>query len=130
MQAPTTSPSKTPLHRRIHVAGTVVLVVGVISAIVIYGVAAASSHASNAPDFSGDRRFNYELERLGGKFAVYSAAFNRWLGTLWVGTNLAYTVAVLSLLTALACYWLADFLSYPPLDDAALPPKGSGGSGR
>ncbi len=127
MQTTSPSPTKTPLHKRIHLAGTVVLVVGVISAIVIYVVAASGNSANNVPDFSGDRRFNYELERLGGKFAVYSAAFNRWLATLWVGTTLAYTVAALSLVAALVCYWLADFLSYPPLDDAASPPKHSGG---
>ncbi len=126
MPSSSASPTKTPLHKRVHLAGTVVLIVGILSAIVIYVLAASSSSANNLPDFSGDRRFNYELERLGGKFAVYSAAFSRWLATLWVGTTLAYTVATLSLVTALLCYWLADFLSYPPLDEAAPAPKGSG----
>ena len=113
------------MHRLIHRAGIVVLVVGILSSIVIYVWAASHSSASSAPDFSADRRFNYEIERVGGKFTLYSAAFNRWLGTLWVGTTLAYTVAALSVVTALVCFWLADFMSYPALDDTPPPPKGS-----
>jgi hypothetical protein len=115
------STAATPLHRRIHLAGIVVLAVGLLSAMAIYVFATLHDSASNAPDFSADRRFNYEMERVGGKFTVYAAAFNRWLSTLWSGTALAYTVAVLSLLIALLCFWLANFLSYPALEDAPAP---------
>ena len=111
-----------PLHRRIHLAGIVVLVIGVLGALLIYLLAASADGANNnVPDFSADRRFNYEIERVGGKFTVYSSAFNRWLATLWVGTNLAYTVAALSVTAALLCFWLARFMSYPPLDDTPPP---------
>ena len=110
-----------PLHRRIHRVGVVVLGLGLISAVVLYVVALnngdSGTGGTSEPDFSGDRRFNYQLERIGGKSAIYMAAINRWLGSLWHGTNLAWTVGTLSLLMALACFWLANFLSYPPLPE-------------
>ena len=114
-----------PTHRRIHLAGVIVLVVGVLCAMALYAVAAYGGDTPSVPDFSADRRFNYEMERVGGKFTVYLAAFNRWLAGLWHGTNLAYTVGVLSVLTALACFWLANFLSYPLPQDTLHPPDPS-----
>lgn len=125
--APPTSDSDShntvPLHRRIHQAGIVVLVLGLLSAVVI-GVVALNNgdNGDSVPDFSGDRRFNYELERLGGKSAIYMAALNRWLGSLWHGTHLAWTVGTLALLVALLCFWLSNFLSYPPLTEPAESP--------
>ena len=100
------------------------LVVGLLAALVIY-VLARNSSAPEAPDFSGDRRFNFELERLGGKSAIYLASLNRWLGTLWQGTQLAWSVGVLSILIALLCFWLANFLSYPlpEENDETTPPS-------
>jgi hypothetical protein len=108
--------SSVPLHRRIHQTGIGILVLGLFSAALIYLVAYNNPEAHPAPDFSSDRRFNYEVERLGGKAAVYIAAFNRWLGSLWHGTMLAFTVATLSVLIALLCFWIANLMAYPPLD--------------
>lgn len=102
-----------PGHRKIQLAGTFVLVMGLLAALVIYLVALAGSGAQNMPDFSQDRRFNLELERIGGKSAIYLAALDRWLSGLWHGTTLAYTVGTLSVAVALACFWLANLMSYP-----------------
>ena len=107
-------------HRKIQLVGTSVLVTGLIAALVIYLMARAGSGVQNMPDFSQDRRFNLELERIGGKSAVYVAAFDRWLSGLWHGTALAYTVVAMSVVVALVCFWLANLMSYP-LTEVAQP---------
>ena len=99
-----------PGHRKIQLAGTFVLVMGLLAALVIYLVALAGSGAQNMPDFSQDRRFNLELERIGGKSAIYLAALDRWLSGLWHGTTLAYTVGTLSVAMSLQS-WLRSSAS-------------------
>ena len=118
MQPPTDSPAPSPTHQRVHRAGLVILAVGLLSAVVVYVLAISHPDPHPAPDFSGDRRFNFELERIGGKQAIYMAAINRWLASLWQGTNLAFTLSVLA---ALFCFWFANLLSYPPADAADAP---------
>ena len=121
MQPPTDSPAPSPTHQRVHRAGLVILAVGLLSAVVVYVLAISHPDPHPAPDFSGDRRFNFELERIGGKQAIYMAAINRWLASLWQGTNLAFTIGTLSVLAALFCFWFANLLSYPPADAADAP---------
>ena len=116
------------LHVRIHKAGIWILVLGIATAVVIYISAVSGAPALDLPNFTQDRRFNYELERLGGKAAVYLAAFNYWFASLWHGTNLAFTVAALALFAALVCFWLARFLSYPELSDSVLQQRETGWS--
>jgi len=120
--SPPTTPVPLPLHRRIHRAGLVTLIVGLLSSVAIYLFAAwqgAQAGADSAPDLASDRGYNFAMERIGGKSAVFAAAFNRWLGSLWHGTTLAFTVASLSVLVALLCFWLARFMSFPlPADEA------------
>ena len=101
---------ETPWHHRLRIAGYVVLVLGLLGASVVYFTAAASPEL---PDYSGDRGYNLAMERMGGKASVYLAQFNRWLASLWHGTNLAFTIAVLAAVVAMMCFWLANFLSYP-----------------
>ena len=112
------------LHRRIHRAGYWILGLGFVAAVLIYIAAVYASPGSAAPDFTQDRSFNFALERLGGKAAVYLAAFNYWFASLWHGTRLAVTVATLSLVLALMCFWVAELLSYPdpdPIEPDASP---------
>jgi hypothetical protein len=58
-----------------------------------------------------------QLEIIGGKFAVEAARLTRWFDGLWVGRDLATTLAVLSLAVALILFWLARVAAIEPLDD-------------
>ncbi len=58
-----------------------------------------------------------QLEIIGGKFAVEAARFTRWFDGLWVGRDLATTLAVLSVAVALFLFWLARIAAIEPLDD-------------
>ena len=48
-----------------------------------------------------------QLERFGGKAAVLFDDFNRWFTALWQGKRLGITIALLSLLAALALLGIA-----------------------
>jgi hypothetical protein len=54
---------------------------------------------------------------IGGKFAVYLAQFNDWFASLWQGTTLAFTVAVLSIVIALGCFWISHLIATAPPED-------------
>jgi hypothetical protein len=96
-----------PLHVRIVYGGAAVLVLGLVSAAVIYIFAADDGGADPAAQIASGRVYEYNIERIGGMAAVYAARFNRWLAGLWHGRSLAYTVAVLSVAIALVCFVVA-----------------------
>lgn len=98
--------AKAPLHARITGWGVAILVVGLVGAALIY-VFAADERPDPAAAIENDRLYEYNIERIGGMAAVYTARFNRWLGGLWHGKPLAYTVAALATAFALVLFWVA-----------------------
>lgn len=100
-----------PIHRRFDLAGTLILVVGLVIAVVIYATASDESSAVPSQALANTKRYGYELERIGGKAAVLAVEFNQWFESLWHGRQLASTVALLSLALALGCFWIAHVLT-------------------
>jgi hypothetical protein len=96
-----------PLHVLIFYSGAAVLLLGLVSAAVIYIFAPDDGGADPAGQIASGRIYEYNIERIGGMAAVYAARFNRWLAGLWHGRSLAYTVAVLSVAIALVCFVVA-----------------------
>ncbi len=81
-----------------------------IGAALIY-VFAADTATRVEIEFANPRANEFQIERLGGKATVYAVRFNEWLGSLWHGRQLAFTVAVTSIAIALICFWVANRLS-------------------
>ena len=100
-----------PFHSRFDLAGTLILVVGLVIAVVIYVTAADDSSAAVSQELANTKRYGYELERIGGKAAVLAAKFNQWFESLWHGKQLAFTVAFFSIAVALGCFLIAHVLS-------------------
>jgi hypothetical protein len=102
---------KTPLpaHLRFHYSGAAILVAGLVSAVLIYILTPAPSEVQLADEMMR-RQYEFQLERMGGKALVLTAQFSQWFGSLWQGQNLAYSVAALSALTALVCFWIGSRL--------------------
>jgi hypothetical protein len=118
-----TIPFRSTPHGRLRLAGIVVLVVGLLAALCVYLVAANGPGGADAAgyrivngqaypvaldDASNELR---ELERLGGKAASQTYRFNHWLGSLWHGERLAYTLAVLSVALSLMCFYIAGLMA-------------------
>ena len=105
---------------RVRLAAVVIFVVGWLAAVVVFALAPADGGQSadeyrvvGGQAYAADDASSSELrqlERLGGKAAVLTFKFNRWLTSLWAGRPLAYTLAVLSLLVALGCLHVAGLM--------------------
>jgi hypothetical protein len=98
-----------PTHRRVRLAGLVILVAGWIAAAVVYATAADAP--GDGLDDRAHQREMQQLERLGGQASVRTAQLDHWLSSLWEGRRLAGTLAVLSLVAAAGCVWIAGLMA-------------------
>ncbi|MGA8006787.1 MAG: hypothetical protein WCA17_11860 [Burkholderiales bacterium] len=107
-------------RRRLYLGSALVLVLGLCAAAVIYATTSdASDGAVGYEVINGvaypvapadSKAYQRELERFGGKANVLAAELTQWFAGLWRGRNLAFTVAFLSVLVALALYLYAKYL--------------------
>jgi hypothetical protein len=93
--------------------GAAILLAGLVSAALVYVFAADDGDTDPAHDITNQKMYQHNLEVMGGKFAVLSVRFTQWLGSLWHGRTLAYTVAALALAIALIFFWVGWVMSAP-----------------
>jgi len=101
----------TAIHSRFDLAGTLILVVGIVVAALIYMTAADDSSTAVNQELVNAKRYQYEVERFGGKAAVLMVELNHWFDSLWQGKRLAATIAGLSIAAALGCFWIAHLIA-------------------
>ena len=89
-----------------------------------YEFAGGQTYAVTAQD---SKAYRHELERFGGKAAVFADDVNRWFASWWSGKGLAYLLATLSVGVAFVWFWVARGLSAG--EDRQLPPTPSDGGG-
>ena len=106
---------------RVRLAGGLLLVIGLLAAGWAYWA------ASREPDpllthgyelvggqvyasVQADVARQQQIERVGGKAAVWAVEFNEWLGAQFEGTRLATTLLILAALVALACFHIANVI--------------------
>lgn len=97
-------------------AGQIILIIGLAAALIIYAVA-PTDDLTATPE---DQRYIDQVERIGGTLQLAMIQFEHWFAGLWHGSNLAFTLAALSIVAALVCFWLSDLLereeTQPPQD--------------
>ena len=76
----------------------ILLAVGLTTALVAYIVARQRPENPLGYDPLQTKQYRHDLEVYGGTANVLAAEFREWFAGLWYGTNLAYTIAVLTLL--------------------------------
>jgi hypothetical protein len=103
----------TPRSQRLRWLSIAILVAGFVSAIAIYIRAGAKPENPLGYDPLDTKKYVRDLEMYGGKANVLATQIREWFVGLWHGTNLAFTVAVLTVLLVL----VIRFLSIP------LPPR-------
>ena len=101
-----------PAHLIFQRCGIGVLLVGLISAALVFCFAANGTNDGSLNDSS--KLYDYQVERFGGQTTLLMVKFNHWLSGLWHGRPLAYTLAFLSILVAMGCFWLADLTKEDP----------------
>ena len=107
-------------ERRIRRVSRWILGAGFAAAAAAY-IFAVARPANPLADQLESKKYLHDLEMYGGKANVLAAQFRDWFAGLWSGTNLAWTIAALTVLTVLVYRFFAV-----PLDDedeAAAPPR-------
>ena len=112
--APIATPASAEL--RIRRVTRWILGVGFGAAAAVYAIALARPESAPGYEPLETKKYLHDLEVYGGKANVVAAEFREWFAGLWSGTNLAWTIAVLTILTVL----LYRFFAAPmPLDGDA-----------
>ncbi|HSY27149.1 MAG TPA: hypothetical protein VK832_06585 [Burkholderiaceae bacterium] len=118
-----------PLHVRVKRIGIGILIAGLLGSAVIYFTANDGPDGAIGYEIVGGKAFpimpgqykgsQYQLERVGGKFAVVAAELDDWFGSLWQGKQLGITLAFLTAGIAGGCFFFAHLLSFQPPEDEA-----------
>ena len=107
-----------------HAAGVITLLIGLLSASLIYWDAlnreeALARELENSGIFvvepADSKMYRHDLERFGGKAAVLADDLNRWFSSLWSGKRLAIIVAAFSMIVAYVLF-RAGKARRPPSD--------------
>lgn len=118
-------PGLTRAQVRLYVAGYAVLVMGASGSVWAYRVAVVDEMRDALVDQAhATKDYRGRMEYIGGKANVLGSEMQEWFVSLWHGRNLAYTLGVLTIVTALVCFFLAFALpDLPPFgEDPAKDP--------
>jgi hypothetical protein len=99
---------------RIRAGTRAILVLGFIAAVVIYLTAQPPPGNPLGYDPLDTKKYLRDLEVYGGKANVLAAQFRDWFDGLWHGKQLAFTVAVITVLAAGAFKFFATPLPPDP----------------
>jgi hypothetical protein len=105
------------LQRRFRQIGVFLLVAGLFAAVIVNRKAPPDDGSPDAITLTDSKRYEYEMERIGGKSNMAAAELRDWFGSLWHGKRLAHTLVFLSVAGSLGCFFAAHLLNYPPPPD-------------
>src|SRR6266699_355787 len=94
---------------RIRFGTRVILALGFAAAVVIYLTAQPPPENPLGYDPMDTKKYLHDLEVYGGKANVFAAELREWFDSLWHGRRLAFTVAVITVITA----WAFKFFATP-----------------
>src|SRR5690242_9517379 len=94
---------------RSYLVGAGILAAGWTLAAVAYrGAGPALTGDDDVYDLEHSRKYLRQLEQIGGKAGIFANDLRDWLSGFWHGRSLAYTIAVLTVLVALAYVLTAE----------------------
>jgi hypothetical protein len=102
------------LQARLRVAGTVILVAGLLAAILVIRAAPPEDEAALEKALNNTKRNEYEMERIAGKSNIFASEIRDWFGSLWHGRGLAKTLTFVSVTGSFACFFVAQRLNHVP----------------
>ena len=108
------------LANALKMISTIILLVGLISAVFIYQKADTDISSILGYEMSGgtiypispenSKIYKHNLELYGGKAAVIADEFRRWFEGLWHGKSLAFTVAMITVFVSFCVFFVANHL--------------------
>jgi hypothetical protein len=111
-------PRKLSPEETIRLGVRAILVLGFAAAAVIYLTAQPPAANPLGYDPLQNKAYLHELEVFGGRANVLMAEFREWFDSLWHGRRLAFTVAVLTVLTACGFRLSVLLMQADPEEDA------------
>ena len=93
--------------KRSSIATATILLIGFSSTIAIY-ITAQPPSANPFEEFEGSKRFTRSVEVMGGKMSLVAHDLSKWFSSLWQGQQLAFTVAIITVVIATAYYLIAS----------------------
>ncbi|PFH09956.1 hypothetical protein BCF11_2361 [Collimonas sp. PA-H2] len=113
------------LQRYLYRASVLVLLIGLLSAgLVYYHAADGGNHGLGYQVVDGvayaageSKAYVRDMEMYGGTSGRLIAGFNQWLMSLWHGKRLAYVIAIGVALISYACFWFARELELFATDE-------------
>jgi multisubunit Na+/H+ antiporter MnhG subunit len=106
------------LRTSLHIISALVLLIGSVSAVLIYHAAVNEPADDSGYEVIGgfiypgggasNKRYVHDLQLYGGKSAVLADDFMRWFSGLWHGTNLAYTVGFITLVVSFMIFVISN----------------------
>lgn len=100
------SASDAALYARLRLVGLIILIAG-LAASAMVGAAAPPPDEGAAEDA---KRYEYQMELLGGKSNVFAAELREWFDGLWHGKGLSHMLAFVSVGGSIMCFFLAHRL--------------------
>jgi hypothetical protein len=99
---------------RVRVGTRAILVLGFAAAVVIYLTAQPPPENPLGYDPMDTKKYLHDLEVYGGKANIIAAQFREWFDGLWHGKQLAFTLAVITVMAAGAFKFFATPLPPDP----------------
>jgi hypothetical protein len=100
------SASDAALYARLRRVGLVMLVAGLVAAAMVSAAAPPVDDAAAADS----KRYEYEMELVGGKSNLFAAEVREWFEGLWYGNGLSHMLACVSVGGSFMCFFLAHRL--------------------
>jgi len=100
------------LRRRLRLAGAAILLAGLLAALLVNRTAAPDDERALEARLNYTKRYEYQMELMGGKANILATDLRDWFLGLWHGKRLARTLAVLSIGGGLACFFVAHRLGH------------------
>jgi hypothetical protein len=104
-------------HPRITWWGVAILFAGLLSAEIVYFFAEKDEMADAAAGITHTKIYQHNMELVGGKAAVLAGGVADWFAGLWHGTELAYVIAVFTVLVAAVCFFVGWLQASPHGDN-------------
>jgi hypothetical protein len=106
------------LQTFLYLTSAVILLVGLVSAVLIYRAAMNDSNGDSSYEIVGGfvypggggytKKYVHDLQLYGGNAAILADEFMRWVAGLWHGKSLSYTVAVIAFLLSFGFFIAAN----------------------
>ena len=81
------------------------------ASVFIYLTAGDAGQNQLVSEYRNSKAFRHELEVYGGKLSVVSTELTDWFSSLWQGEALAFTIAAITLITALLLVFISSRIS-------------------